>query len=339
MPSVSPAIDTRWWALFLDVPASEVDVNVHPAKTEVRFRQPTLIRGLVVSGLRHALDAAGFRSAQRADAGIMERWSSEPLPSQGRGPYGAGVSGDEPWAHAGAPEARTGGPSAVQDRRPTFFAPPPAARAEAANAPVPATTAHPLGVARGQVAATYIVAEAQDGLVLVDQHAAHERLVLERMRRALAGGTIAAQALLLPEVVELDEPACDRLEARIGELADLGLELERFGSRAMLVRSMPALLGQGDAKGLVTDLADELAAFDTAISLKERLDAVAGTMACHGFGPRRAAVVGRRDERAAPRDGGHTRLGPVQSRSPNVGEAGARRHRKTVRATVRGWAG
>ena len=269
-------------ALFLEVPASEVDVNVHPAKTEVRFREPTLIRGLVVSGLRHALDAAGFRSAQRADAGIMERWSSEPLPSQGWSPYGTGVSDDEPAAFAGAPEGRTGGPSAVQDRRPTFFAPPPAARAEAANAPVPATTAHPLGVARGQVAATYIVAEAQDGLVLVDQHAAHERLVLERMRRALAGGTVAAQALLLPEVVELDEPACDRLEARIGELADLGLELERFGSRAMLVRSMPALLGQGDAKGLVTDLADELAAFDTAISLKERLDAVAGTMACHG---------------------------------------------------------
>ena len=116
---------------------------------------------------------------------------------------------------------------------------------------MPATTAHPLGVARGQVAATYIVAEAEDGLVLVDQHAAHERLVLERMRRALAGGTIAAQALLLPEVVELDEPACDRLEARIGELSDLGLELERFGARAMLVRAMPALLGNGDARGLV----------------------------------------------------------------------------------------
>jgi DNA mismatch repair protein MutL len=132
------------------------------------------------------------------------------------------------------------------------------------------------------VAATYIVAEAEDGLVLVDQHAAHERLVLERMRNAMANGGVARQALLLPEVVELDEPACDRLEARIAELAEMGLELERFGPRAMLVRATPALLGGGDVRGLVTDLADELAAFDQALSLKELLDHVAATMACHG---------------------------------------------------------
>ena len=132
------------------------------------------------------------------------------------------------------------------------------------------------------MAKTYIVAEAGDGLVLVDQHAAHERLVLERMRRALAGGRVAAQALLLPEVVELDEPACDRLEARAAELSDFGLDLERFGPRAMLVRATPALLGQADPAGLVADLADELAAYDEALSLRERLDAVAGTMACHG---------------------------------------------------------
>jgi DNA mismatch repair protein MutL len=156
------------------------------------------------------------------------------------------------------------------------------ARAEMAYAPPPETQSYPLGVARGQVAKTYIVAEAEDGLVIVDQHAAHERLVLERMRRALDGGRVAAQALLLPEVVELDEPACDRLEARLAELAELGLDLERFGPNAVLVRAMPALLGNGDVKGLVSDLADELAAFDQALSLKEKLDAVAGTMACHG---------------------------------------------------------
>ncbi len=126
------------------------------------------------------------------------------------------------------------------------------------------------------------MAEAEDGLVIVDQHAAHERLVLERMRRALEGGTVAAQALLLPEVVELDEPSCDRLEARAAELAELGLDIERFGPNAVLVRATPALLGGGDVKGLVSDLADELAAFDQALSLKEKLDAVAGTMACHG---------------------------------------------------------
>ena len=141
---------------------------------------------------------------------------------------------------------------------------------------------YPLGVARGQVADTYIVAEAEDGLVLVDQHAAHERLVLERMRAAMRDGRVAAQALLIPEVVELDEPACDRLEARAVELDAFGLELERFGPSAMLVRATPALLGAGDPKGLVTDLADELAAYDDALALKERLDHVAATMACHG---------------------------------------------------------
>jgi len=158
----------------------------------------------------------------------------------------------------------------------------PAARGESAFAPPPEATRFPLGVARGQVAATYIVAEAEDGLILVDQHAAHERLVLERMRRAMADGSVARQALLLPEVVELDEPACDRLESRIAELAEMGLELERFGPRAMLVRATPAILGHGDVSGLVADLADELAAFDDALALREKLDQVAATMACHG---------------------------------------------------------
>ncbi len=266
-------------ALFLDVPASEVDVNVHPAKTEVRFRDPAMVRGMIVSGLRRALDAAGHRSVQRPAENALQMWQREPStgPAPAANLFGAG----EHLAPHPAP-LLAGGGHAVRDHRPTFFTAPPAARAEPAWAPPPNTGAHPLGVARGQVAKTYIVAEAEDGLVLVDQHAAHERLVLERMRAALAGGRIAAQALLIPEVVELDEPACDRLEARADELAELGLELERFGPAAMLVRSTPALLGQADPTGLVTDLADELAAFDEALSLRERLDAVAGTMACHG---------------------------------------------------------
>ncbi|UYY59168.1 DNA mismatch repair endonuclease MutL [Sphingomonas sp. S2-65] len=251
-------------ALFLDVPADQVDVNVHPAKTEVRFRDPALARGLIVSGLRRALDEAGHRSVQRPSEAALGMWTAEPV---------------QPTP-AYEPLARYSG--AVHERRPTFFSPPPQARAEPAEAPVPASTDFPLGVARGQVAKTYIVAEAADGLVLVDQHAAHERLVLERMRRAVQGGGVASQALLLPEVVELDEPACDRLESRTAELAEFGLELERFGPRAMLVRATPALLGQGDVHGLVTDLADELAGFDEALSLKERLDHVAATMACHG---------------------------------------------------------
>ncbi len=268
-------------ALFLDVPTDQVDVNVHPAKTEVRFRDPAMVRGLIVSGLRRALDAAGHRS-QRASDTALAMWQQENSSPPG------GEEGARPqsgWEGEGTPqrlplESRSYG--TVNDARPTFFAAPPQARAEPAWTPPPQTSAFPMGVARGQVAKTYIVAEAEDGLVLVDQHAAHERLVLERMRAALAGGTVASQALLIPEVVELDEPACDRLEARAAELSDFGLDLERFGARAMLVRATPALLGQSDPKGLVTDLADELAAFDEALSLKERLDAVAGTMACHG---------------------------------------------------------
>ena len=271
-------------ALFLDVPASEVDVNVHPAKTEVRFREPALVRGLVVSGLRRALDAAGHRAVQRPGVDAMARWVPEP---PGRHPRDRmdlfpGAAAFDENGRTSAFIRGAVGTTGVMDRRPVFLAPPPAARAEAAWAPPPASGDHPLGVARGQVAKTYIVAEADDGLILVDQHAAHERLVLERMRTALAGGRVAAQALLIPEVIELDEAACDRLEARAEELATFGLELERFGAHAILVRAMPALLGHADPTGLVTDLADELAAYDEALSLRERLDAIAGTMACHG---------------------------------------------------------
>ncbi len=272
-------------ALFLDVPPDQVDVNVHPAKTEVRFRDPQLARGLIVSGLRRALDGAGHRSVQRPDAAVMGLWTSEPTSSDQSPSRQPSESWGLPWGSDASSLGMTpafAGVTALNDRRPTFIAPPPQARAEPAGEPVPAAISYPLGVARGQVARTYIVAEAEDGLVLVDQHAAHERLVLERMRRAVSSGGVASQALLLPEVVELDEPACDRLEARAGELAEFGLELERFGPRAMLVRATPALLGKGDVIALVTDIADELAAFDQALSLKEKLDHVAATMACHG---------------------------------------------------------
>ena len=261
-------------ALFLDLPASEVDVNVHPAKTEVRFREPAVVRGLIVSGLRRALDDAGHRAVQRPSETALAAWTQEPVDD--RPGFAAAVAGS--WPESGG---YVGAANLVRDR-PTFFTAPPAARAEPAWSPPPHTAAHPLGVARGQIAKTYVVAEAEDGLVLVDQHAAHERLVLERMRAALAGGRVASHSLLIPEVVELDEPACDRLESRLAELSDFGLDLERFGARAMLVRATPALLGQTDPRGLVADLADELAAYDQTLSLRERLDHVASTMACHG---------------------------------------------------------
>jgi DNA mismatch repair protein MutL len=251
-------------ALFLEVPLSEVDINVHPAKTEVRFREPALVRGLIVSGLRRALDEAGQELAPLPSVAALGRWQSEPQ--------------QPAWPPAPTPQFQ----GRVWDNRSHFAAPPPLARAEIADAPIPERIAHPLGVARGQIAQTYIVAEAEDGLILVDQHAAHERLVLERMRRAVESGEVASQALLIPEVVELEESACDRLEARIIDLAAFGLEIERFGAGAVLVRATPAVLGAGDIKGLMTDLADELAAHGQALSLKERIDAVAGTMACHG---------------------------------------------------------
>ena len=279
-------------ALFLDVPPDAVDVNVHPAKTEVRFRDPAMVRGLIVSGLRRALDEAGHRS-QSAPESALAGWTQEQSPSpSGEGLGWGRVPQDEAPAFWSAVPTSNPSPEgeglsldqrsyALNERR-SVFTPPPQARAEPAYAPPPETIDFPLGVARGQVAKTYIVAESPDGLILVDQHAAHERLVLERMRKAMARGGVSSQALLLPEVIELDEPACDRLEARAAELSEFGLDLDRFGPHAMLVRGVPAMLGQSDVTGLVTDLADELAAFDEALSLKERLDHVAATMACHG---------------------------------------------------------
>jgi DNA mismatch repair protein MutL len=272
-------------ALFLDLPPSEVDVNVHPAKTEVRFREPALVRGMIVSGLRHALDGSGFRSVQRPSEAALANWQSEvtTVPAQGniftaQGPAFYQSRPPSPSFHESRSSFASLGAIQGEDLAPLL------GRAEEATEAVPDAMRHPLGVARGQVASTYIVAEAEDGLVIVDQHAAHERLVLEGMRRAMeqAGGRVASQALLLPQVVELDEPACDRLEARIDELSAFGLDIERFGPAAMLVRATPAMLGGGDARGLIEDLADDLSAYDEALSLKERIDHVASTMACHG---------------------------------------------------------
>lgn len=269
-------------ALFLDVPTSEVDVNVHPAKTEVRFRDPQLIRGMIVGGLRRALDEHGFRSVQRPAEAALAAWQQEPVAPQPATLFAANPS------YAQIPSAYSGGgaTTALLHDRIVDFAPPrdalPMGRAEPATAPVPGAEAHPLGIARGQIAKTYIVAEAEDGLVIVDQHAAHERLVLEQLRRGMGGQAVPSQGLLLPEVVELDEPACDRLEAAAPQLAALGVEIERFGPAAIMVRATPAMLGAINCQKLVTDIADDLAGYDAALGLSERLELVAATMACHG---------------------------------------------------------
>ncbi len=257
-------------ALFLDIAPEDVDVNVHPAKTEVRFRDPAFVRGFIVSGLRHALEAAGQRSAQSPAASAMGQWQAEPIRPA---PALQSLFAREHARVNERPQVWRGLDEVVLD--------PPMARAEMAG-PAPSEL-YPLGAARGQVAQTYIIAEAADGLVIVDQHAAHERLVLERLRAAGAGeNAAAAQALLLPEVIELDEPDCDRLEASADQLAGYGLAIERFGPAAMLVRAMPAALASGDVRALVRDIADDLAQNGDALLLGERLDHVLATMACHG---------------------------------------------------------
>ncbi|HEX7874408.1 MAG TPA: DNA mismatch repair endonuclease MutL [Sphingobium sp.] len=273
-------------ALFVTLPTESVDINCHPAKTEVRFHDPSMIRGMIVGGLRNALHDAGARSVERPAVTDMSLWQREDVASAPYAPATLNFAGGSAPAYAPASPVQDFGGAFVADAPSMFSGFAPAGRAEPAAPISPDAGRYPLGIARGQVARTYIIAEAEDGLVVVDQHAAHERLVLERMRRALGanenGGRVAPQTLLLPEVVDLDEPGCDRLEARLAELAELGLEMERFGPAAMLVRATPALLGAGDTHGLVRDLADDLAAFDEAISLKARLDHVAATMACHG---------------------------------------------------------
>lgn len=264
-------------ALFLQVPPSEVDVNVHPAKSEVRFRDPALVRGMVVSGLRHALSTGDQRSAQAPAADAMAAWQAEPIappppPSQG-----------SIFVQQWRPESRVSDAGQAWRGYEQSVMAPLHGRAEVAVEPVSEATSHPLGIARGQISNTYIVAEAEDGLVIVDQHAAHERLVLERLRAAGAGqGTAPAQALLIPEVVELEEVACDRLEDAAPKLAEFGLALERFGPNAMLVRAVPAALAKGDPARLVADVADDLAHHGDALLLGEKLDLVLATMACHG---------------------------------------------------------
>ena len=253
-------------ALFLDVPADFVDVNVHPAKTEVRFRDAALVRGMIVSGLRRALDAAGHRASTTIAATALAAFAPGPVLAEAAS-YAPGFTADPPRL-------------ALADAASPWFAP--AARTEA---PV-ALNGFPLGVARAQVAGTYIVAETPDGMILVDQHAAHERLTLERLKAAArrsreTGQGVASQILLLPQVVDLDPSAAAHVVEQAPAFAALGLDVESFGPAAVLVRATPAALGAVDAVALVRDLADDLAAFDAALGLQERLDAVAATMACH----------------------------------------------------------
>ena len=266
-------------ALFLELPCEDVDVNVHPAKSEVRFRDAQGVRGFIVSGLRQALATGDKRSAQSPDAGAMARWQQEPVREEPAAALRSMFSGRD-WS---APQQRVAEASAAWRGVEADVMAQPQGRAEEAVPVTQATDEYPLGIARGQVANTYIVAEAKDGLVLVDQHAAHERLVLERLREAGAEEAVArSQALLIPEVVELDETSCDRLEDAAPKLAEHGLAIERFGPSAMLVRSLPHAIARTDPEKLLRDIDDDLALNGEALLLGEKLDLVLATMACHG---------------------------------------------------------
>ena len=271
-------------ALFLDIDARAVDVNVHPAKAEVRFRDAGLVRGLIVGALKHTLAAAGHRAsttvATAALGAVRGAGGAPVLP--GRSPGGAYGYRPPPGVSAGLAEQA----AAYQAPLATALDLPPAARADAVGDAGIEMEAigedYPLGAARAQLHGTYVVAQTADGFVIVDQHAAHERLVYERMKAALGADGVKRQGLLIPEIVELDEAAVQRLTARAEELAELGLVLDGFGPGAVAVREVPAMLGTVDAAALVRDLADELAELGETFSLKEKLEEVCGTMACHG---------------------------------------------------------
>lgn len=283
-------------ALFLDIPYEEVDVNVHPAKTEVRFRDPGMVRGLIISALKHALHQGGFQSSSTVAAGVLgamrpaaniggfgsslplSRGGSAPVPRSYASSYGGGSSG----SYGSLAESAS---SAYQVQ--PFFQPQmvaePSARAEDIIEEKQSIVSHPLGAARAQIHENYIIAQSEQGLVIVDQHAAHERLVYERFKAQVKEKGIEKQGLLTPEIISLDDTQIQCLMEYQAQLADLGLEIEPFGAGALAVQSVPALLvGKADIQALVRDLADEVLERDSADGLEERINEILSTMACHG---------------------------------------------------------
>lgn len=279
--------------LFIDLEPEDVDVNVHPAKADVRFRDPGLVRGLVVGGIREALSRAGIRPASTGADAMLAAFRPQGLEAASAFAGHGHSFSHSAFSHGAMP------PAAAMVHQPLFgqtsnglheqggsvladFDMPTSDIRPAMAAPTAQELSHPLGAARAQIHKNYIVAQTEDSLVIVDQHAAHERLVYEALKNALYAKPLASQMLLIPEIVELAEEDAARLLSHSETLQKFGLGIEPFGPGAIAVRETPAMLGEVDAKGLVTDLADEVAEHDTADGLKAMLDYVAATMACHG---------------------------------------------------------
>jgi DNA mismatch repair protein MutL len=275
--------------LFIALDPALVDVNVHPAKADVRFRDPGLVRGLIVGAIRQALAASGVRAATTGASAMMGAFRPGPTSYGHAGPANGHRSFDpasRAWAHGGFDPARS--PYRPLDRgfgeeAQASFESGPSADQRAAGTPVdPSLLGLELGAARAQVHQNYIVAQTRDSLVIVDQHAAHERLVYEALKNALHMRPVPAQMLLIPEIVDLDADDAERLAAHADTLRRFGLGIERFGPGAVAVRETPSMLGETNVQQLVRDLADEIADNDTTATLTERLDRIASTMACHG---------------------------------------------------------
>jgi len=267
-------------ALFVSLPPPEVDINVHPAKAEVRFRNAGLVRALIVHALKGALAREATRTATTGGAATIAAfqrgWDWRRSPARPNDPRRAFAP--RGFAEPGQAAFDTGAPAA--DLRADAAAL--VAEGPEPAAPAPDLSDHPLGAARAQVHDTYIVAQTRDGLIIVDQHAAHERIVYERLKAAIDKTGVARQILLIPEIVELDEADVERLTARAEELARYGLVLDGFGPGAVALRETPALLGEIDGGGLIRDLAEHISEWDETLPLERRLMAVASSMACHG---------------------------------------------------------
>ena len=273
-------------ALFVTIDAREVDVNVHPAKAEVRFRDAGLVRSLLLRSLQEALARDGRRAATTGGSATLAAFQPGGLPPSSRsgGAWDWRRSPARPIDPRSLPIAPRGAALGLAEAAQAAFdvgAPFAETEAEVAEA-APELLERPLGAARAQLHETYIVAQTADGLVIVDQHAAHERIIYERLKAALESAGVARQILLIPEIVELDEADVERLVARAAELLRFGLAIEPFGPGAVAVRETPSLLGAIDAHALLRDLCEHMAEWDAALPLERRLMHVAATMACHG---------------------------------------------------------